>query len=69
MLNASSKVEEVIHLIEIMVDARVRYIQEKDYENHSHASEIKKRFYDPAVEKLTQVLSELIEEESGNETK
>ena len=69
MSKALNDIQEVISLIEIMVDARVRYIQEKDYENHSHASDIKKKFYNPAVERLTEKLSELIKKESENETK
>ncbi len=51
-----SSEERFIAALEAVIDARYKYLKELDYENHSYASNIKKKYYDPAVEIFLEIL-------------
>jgi hypothetical protein len=43
-------------VLEAVIDSRFKYLKELEYENHSYARQILENEYNPAVEKLKQLL-------------
>jgi hypothetical protein len=46
----------LIEVLEVMIDARYKYLRELEYENHRYASKILEEIYNPAVEKFIETL-------------
>lgn len=44
--------DEFLKLLEKLIDARYKYLKEKDYENYTYASKIKAENYLPVVEEF-----------------
>lgn len=56
----SDKLSELLPVIlETIIDSRIKYLKELDYENHWHASKILENEYKPAVEKLQQLIENI----------
>jgi hypothetical protein len=56
MSKRSNKVKKLIEVLEVMIDARYKYLRELEYENHRYASKILEEIYNPAVEKFIETL-------------
>lgn len=56
MSKRSSKIKKLVEVLEVMIDARFKYLRELEYENHSYARKIREDIYDPAVEKFIETL-------------
>jgi hypothetical protein len=56
MSKRSNKVKKLIEVLEIMIDARYKYLRELEYENHRYASKTLEEIYNPAVEKFIEIL-------------
>jgi len=56
MSKRSNKIKKLVEVLEVMIDARFKYLRELEYENHSYAHKIREDVYDPAVEKFIETL-------------
>lgn len=56
MSKRSNRIKKLTEALEIMIDARFKYLRELEYENHRYAGKILEEIYNPALEKFIETL-------------